>query len=92
MYESGKFDNNVCNGNKTLIRFGPRYCPMSKPSDNTDSLELETLVLTVSQKVIRHVIPAEAGIYNYMKMLDSRLRGNDINGPNLTFCEIISFG
>jgi len=47
--------------------------------------------LTVSQKVTRHVVPAQAGIYNHMKIMDSRLRGNDINGADPTFCEIILF-
>jgi hypothetical protein len=44
----------------------------------------------VSQKVTRHVIPAQAGIYKHLKIMDSRLRGNDINGPNSAFSEIIN--
>ena len=28
-------------------------------------------------------------IYYRLKIMDSRLRGNDINGPNSTFCETI---
>ena len=47
--------------------------------------------LTVLRKVTRHVIPAQAEIYNYLKIQDSRLRGNDINGPGQTFCETIFF-
>ena len=27
-----------------------------------------------------HVIPAQAGIYNLLKAMDSRLRGDDNNG------------
>ena len=40
---------------------------------------------TTSNEVTRHVIPVPAGIHNYMKMLDSRLRGNDTKSPNSTF-------
>jgi hypothetical protein len=32
------------------------------------------------QKVRNSVMPAEAGIQNYLKTLDSRLRGNDVKG------------
>jgi hypothetical protein len=32
---------------------------------------------------------AEAGIQNYMKTLDSRLRGNDVKGRFKTFYETI---
>lgn len=48
-----------------------------------------TLIATVSKNVIRHVIPAKAEIYNDPKVLDSRLRGNDSNGPNSTFYDFI---
>jgi hypothetical protein len=41
------------------------------------------LIVTVLPKVIRHVIPAKAGIQYLQIVMDSRLRGNDINGPNL---------
>jgi hypothetical protein len=40
------------------------------------------VIVTVSQKVTRHVIPAKAGIQYLQIVMDSRLRGNDINGPN----------
>jgi hypothetical protein len=34
-------------------------------------------------------MPAEAGIQNYLKTLDSRLRGNDVKGRFKTFYETI---
>jgi len=36
-------------------------------------------------------MPAKAGIYKYLKTLDSRLRGNDAKGRIKTFYEIINF-
>jgi N-acetylneuraminate synthase/sialic acid synthase len=36
-------------------------------------------------------MPAKAGIQNYLKSLDSRLRGNDAKGRFRTFCEAINF-
>ena len=36
-------------------------------------------------------MPAEAGIQNYLKTLDSRLRGNDAKGRFKTFYETINF-
>jgi hypothetical protein len=41
------------------------------------------------QKVTGHVIPAKAGIYNDLKIMDSRLPGNDINGPDSIVCETL---
>jgi hypothetical protein len=35
-------------------------------------------------------MPAKAGIQNYLKLLDSRLRGNDVKGNFKTFCETIN--
>ena len=35
-------------------------------------------------------MPAKAGIQNYLKTLDSRLRGNDANGRFKTFYETIN--
>ena len=40
---------------------------------------------TVSQKVIKPVIPAEAGIDTYLKKMVFRLRGYDIEGLRSTF-------
>ena len=37
-------------------------------------------------------MPAEAGIQNYWKTLDSRLRGNDVKGRFKTFYETIKIG
>ena len=37
-------------------------------------------------------MPAKAGIQNYLKTLDSRLRGNDAKGRFKTFDESISVG
>jgi len=34
-------------------------------------------------------MPAKAGIQNYLKTLDSRLRGNDVKGRFKTFYETI---
>jgi len=34
-------------------------------------------------------MPAEAGIQNYLKTLDSRLRGNDVKGRFKTFYETL---
>ena len=34
-------------------------------------------------------MPAKAGIQNYLKILDSRLRGNDVKGRFKTFYETI---
>jgi hypothetical protein len=36
-------------------------------------------------------MPAKAGIQNYLKKLDSRLRGNDAKGRFKTFYETIKF-
>jgi hypothetical protein len=36
-------------------------------------------------------MPAKAGIQNYLKTLDSRLRGNDAKGRLKTFYETILF-
>jgi len=36
-------------------------------------------------------MPAKAGIQNYLKTLDSRLRGNDVKGRFKTFYETIKF-
>jgi len=36
-------------------------------------------------------MPAKAGIQNYLKTLDSRLRGNDVKGRFKTFYETINF-
>ena len=49
----------------------------------------EALKLTNSQKVRNSVMPAKAGIQNYLKTLDSRLRGNDAKGRFKTFYETI---
>jgi len=46
--------------------------------------------LTNSQKVRNSVMPAKAGIQNYLKTLDSRLRGNDAKGRFKTFNETIN--
>jgi len=35
-------------------------------------------------------MPAKAGIQNYLKTLDSRLRGNDVKGRFKTFYETIN--
>jgi hypothetical protein len=35
-------------------------------------------------------MPAKAGIQNYLKILDSRLRGNDAKGGFKTFYETIN--
>jgi len=37
-------------------------------------------------------MPAKAGIQNYLKTLDSRLRGNDAKGRFKTFYETINVG
>jgi hypothetical protein len=37
-------------------------------------------------------MPAEAGIQNYLKTLDSRLRGNDVKRRFKTFYETINIG
>jgi hypothetical protein len=34
-------------------------------------------------------MPAKAGIQNYLKILDSRLRGNDVKGRFKTYYETI---
>jgi len=39
----------------------------------------------------KRVIPAKAGIHKVLKLLDSRLRGNDINKRNWTFYEAVNF-
>jgi len=57
------------------------------------SLGIKFYVLSFDElvKSRKAVIPAKAGIHNIPKSLDSRLRGNDKNGPTLTFYETISF-
>jgi hypothetical protein len=47
------------------------------------------LYLTNPQKVQNSVMPAKAGIQNYLNTLDSRLRGNDVKGRIWTFYETI---
>jgi hypothetical protein len=47
------------------------------------------LVDATSLEVTRLVIPVQAGIYNQKKLMDSRLRGNDNNGPISTFLDFI---
>ena len=37
-------------------------------------------------------MPAKAGIQNYLKTLDSGLRGNDVKGRFKTFYETITIG
>ena len=37
-------------------------------------------------------MPAKAGIQNHLKLLDSRLRGNDVKGRFKTFYETINIG
>jgi len=37
-------------------------------------------------------MPAKAGIQNYLKTLDSRLRGDDVKGRIKNFYETIKFG
>jgi hypothetical protein len=37
------------------------------------------------------VIPAKAGVQNYLNFLDSRFHGNDVNGLSATFYESIIF-
>jgi hypothetical protein len=37
-------------------------------------------------------MPAKAGIQNHLKILDSRLRGNDAKGDFKTFYETINIG
>ena len=44
-----------------------------------------------SQKVPNTVTPAEAGVQNSLKSLDSRLRGNDDKGFFSTFYRTINF-
>ena len=44
-------------------------------------------ILTNSQIVRNFVMPAKAGIQNYLKTLDSRLRGNDVKGHFRPFSE-----
>ena len=44
----------------------------------------------VSTKATQPVIPAKAGIHNILKLLDSRLRGNDETGTKLTFYEVVN--
>jgi len=39
----------------------------------------------------KSVMPAKAGIQNYLKILDSRLRGNDVKGRIKTFYDTINF-
>jgi len=43
-----------------------------------DLQKLYNAKLTNSQKVRNSVMPAKTGIQNYLKTLDSRLRGNDV--------------
>jgi len=42
------------------------------------------------KKVLLHVTPAKAGVYNCLDLLDSRFCGNENNPAFLTFYEFIS--
>jgi hypothetical protein len=42
--------------------------------------------------IIKLVIPAQAGIQNLLKILDSRFHGNDKSTRILTFYESVMFG
>jgi len=45
--------------------------------------------MMVSQKVRKTVTPAQAGVQNLLKTLDSRLRGNDRRREISTFYEVV---
>ena len=62
----------------------------SASSDEIEQIILVT-ILTNSQKVRNAVMSAKAGIQNYLKTLDSRLRGNDAKGRFKTFYETINY-
>ena len=49
-------------------------------------------IVMVLTKVTQPVIPASAGIHNMLKLLDSRLRGNDENATRLTFYKFVNSG
>ena len=51
----------------------------SEPQNRRIS-NIECQRVTNPQKVRNSVMPAKAGIQNYLKTLDSRLRGNDVKG------------
>ena len=55
-------------------------------------LFLPSLYLMAPQRVRKTVTPAEAGVQNLLKALDSRLRGNDRKGWFLTSYEFITLG
>jgi hypothetical protein len=42
-------------------------------------------------KSLKTVTPAEAGVQNYLNLLDSRFRGNDKIGEITTFYETINY-
>jgi hypothetical protein len=48
-------------------------------------------VLDAFVKSARCIILAHAGIYNYLKLIDSRLNGNENKDEISTFCEFIIF-
>jgi len=48
-------------------------------------------IMMVLRKVHQLVIPAQAGIHNILKSLDSRLRGNDKIISILSFCGAVNY-
>jgi len=49
----------------------------------------ELQILMVQQKVTMIVTPAEAGVYNLLKILDSGFRRNDGKMKRMTFYEFV---
>jgi hypothetical protein len=47
-------------------------------------------IFTLSLKVKNHDTPAEAGVQNYLLLLDPSLRGNDNLRQNPTFYETVT--
>ena len=72
--------------------------PLRRPGFNSESIKRRTWNIdnTVKSPKIHHAPAfteagsAKAGIQNYSKTMDSRLRGNDVKGRSKTFYESIN--
>jgi len=71
------------------FQFGIWLYFLKRRSEAT-TINHQSSILTNPKKVRNSVMPAKAGIQNHLKILDSRLRGNDAKDGFKTFYEAIN--